>query len=423
MKLICGPESLRMKVPPGALRVVLYGQAFNGSASAGAAAASDIRRRRLSPTARAWDVLSIALSVTTADFALQRDPSPDGWTRDFELDIAVTDAAFWNQHVDLVADALAFLTTDRWSLHFRPDGGKPPEPKKPAMLTDDCVMLLSGGVDSLVGAIDLVSAGRRPFAISQVVRGDAEKQSNFAAAIGGGLNHLQLNHNAHAPGVDERSQRARSLIFIAFGVVGATCLQRYRAGELTPLYVCENGLIALNPALTGVRLGSLSTRTAHPEFLRRLQRVLDAAEIGVQLENPYQTTTKGEMLAACADPAVLARFAVNATSCGRFLHYNYTHCGRCVPCQVRRAAFMRSGVADTTEYVFEHLGKKDSNHAAFDDVRAVAMALAEIEEQGIGAWIGSRLSLSDFANAADLEALVGRGLAELGLLHAKYSVQ
>src|SRR3546814_13041520 len=83
--------------------------------------------------------------------------------------------------------------------------------------------------------------GRKPLAVSNGVRGDGDNQVGFAAAIGGGLRHLPLNHNATPPWRKEDSQRARSLIFIAFGVLAATTLQDYHDGGEIPFFVCENG--------------------------------------------------------------------------------------------------------------------------------------------------------------------------------------
>jgi hypothetical protein len=92
------------------------------------------------------------------------------------------------------------------------------------------------------------------------VRGDDDKQDEFAALIGGGLGHLRLNHNAHVPDPEDMpSQRARSIAFIAYGVLSATSLDRYHSGERITLYMCENGFISINPPLTDMRLGSLST--------------------------------------------------------------------------------------------------------------------------------------------------------------------
>jgi 7-cyano-7-deazaguanine synthase in queuosine biosynthesis len=424
MKLVCGPGTFEFPVEHDALRVILYGQSgAEDRGSAGDAAKWEIMRHKLEASPLAWDLLSMALSVVTADLASLRDQSPDGWTREFELEVAVTDPAFWNTQANAIADALAFLTTDRWRLRFHEGGMLPLPPNKPVRPEQDCVVLLSGGLDSLVGAINLVDQGKKPLAVSQVVRGDAAKQVDFAAKIGGGLYHLQLNHNAHAPGVEETSQRARSLIFIAFGVLAATTLRRYHDGETVPLYVCENGFIALNPPLTGGRVGSHSTRTAHPEFLGRVQNLLDAAGLRVEINNPYELKTKGEMLIGCADQELLRADAAVATSCGRFQRFNYTQCGRCVPCQVRRAAFLAWNVRDTTPYVYEQLGRDDSDHSGFDDVRSVAMAIAQVETDGLDDWLGPALSSPMIRDVTGFKDLVRRGLGELKALHQAYGVK
>ena len=424
MRLVCGPDHFAFPNIGDAMRVVLYGQSrAKGQGSAGEAARNQILRRRFQCSPRAWDLLSIALSVVTADFAALRDQSPDGWTRELEVDIAVADTPFWTEHADTLTSALAFLTTDRWTLRFHEGGMPPVRHQRPVRPSEDCVVLLSGGLDSFVGAIDLASAGHKPFAISQTVRGDADKQVEFAAGIGSGLGHLQLNHNASTPGTQETSQRVRSLIFLSFGVLGATALQRYYDGDQVPLYVCENGLIAVNPPLTGGRLGSLSTRTAHPEFLERLQRVLDAGELRVRIVNPYGAKTKGEMLRECADQSLLKAEAVRSTSCGRFQRFNYRQCGRCVPCQVRRAAFLAwGGIPDATDYVYEQIGRHGVDYSGFDDVRSVAVALAAIRDEGVESWLGHALVSPLIGDREELLRMLERGMAELHSLHESYGV-
>jgi 7-cyano-7-deazaguanine synthase in queuosine biosynthesis len=268
-------------------------------------------------------------------------------------------------------------------------------------------------MDSLVGAIDIVAQGRRPFVVSQVVQGDKQKQTLFASSIGGGLRHLQLNHDANAPGVNERSQRARSMIFLAYAVLAASSLKRYREGQDVALYVCENGFIAINPALTPGRLGSLSTRTAHPVFLTLLQRLLDNAGLRARIETPYSFKTKGEMLAGCADQTLLRRYAAVSTSCGRFARMGYCHCGRCVPCLIRRAAFHAWQQTDATKYRYAQLSRDDSDHARFDDVRAAAIASADVRSDGLDRWLGASLSSTHIADTAPYRDVVGRGIEEL----------
>jgi len=283
---------------------------------------------------------------------------------------------------------------------------------------------LSGGLDSLVGAIDLAASGKKPFAVSQIVRGDAQKQGEFAQRIGGGLRHLQLNHNAHVPDPERPpSQRARSVTFLAYGVLAATALAHYHGGEPVALYVCENGFISINPPLTVARLGSLSTRTTHPYFLMRVQQIVDAAGLRVRIESPYQVKTKGEMLVGCINQELLKTEAARSTSCGRFKRYGYKHCGRCLPCQIRRAAFLAWGVTDTTIYVYKDLGRDDEDHSRFDDVRSAAMAIAEVQLEGLDSLLGMTLSSTTLGDVDPLEDVVKRGLMELAALHRAYGVK
>jgi 7-cyano-7-deazaguanine synthase in queuosine biosynthesis len=415
MKIICALEDRDFASEPGSLGIVLYGHSARTElGSAGAAIKDTIRRRKLHPAPRAWDFLSIALSVISADLAGHRDRSPDGWTREFELEISVTDPGFWSSQAPALERFLGFLTTDLWQLKFTAGGFQPTPEREIVRPEEDCVVLLSGGLDSFIGAIDLSKGGHRPFAVSQSVRGDEAKQDAIVAMIGGGLSHLRLNHNAHVPDPEAMpSQRARSIIFLALGILAATSLARYQAGEEVTLNVCENGFISINPPLTDMRLGSLSTRTSHPVVLTILQQILDAGTFRVRIDNPYQLKTKGEMLIEAGDQAMLQANAHRTTSCGRFKRYGYKHCGRCVPCLIRRAAFQRWGVTDRTTYKYKSLSRNDAEHAHYDDVRAAAMAVADVNLNGLDSWLGASLSASLLQNKEALRDVARRGLLEL----------
>ena len=416
MRIVCTPEDPDIvAIPPCDLNVVLYGRTKNRDiGSIGAATRDVIQQYHLQPTPRAWDLLSIALSIIAADIAVQRNKSPDGWTRQLDLHIAVSDPAFWNSQTDLLVRQLKFLTTDIWSITFLA-GGVYPVPQKSIFKPDqDCVVLLSGGLDSLIGTINLVNAGGKvPYTVSQILTGNKQIQASFASMIGDGLAHLQLNHNFRCPGQNELSQRARSFIFFAYGVLAATALARYNDGEEITLYVCENGFISINPPLTGARLGSLSTRTTHPIFISLFQQLLNNAGLRVKLENPYQFQTKGEMLQHCVDQAFLKKYAHTSTSCGRYAR-RYKHCGRCLPCLIRRSAFYTWDVTDQTEYVYSDLSLDHPNYARYDDVRSAAMAVATVETDGISQWAASSLSTALPGNVSAYRDVIGRGLHELG---------
>jgi hypothetical protein len=337
----------------------------------------------------------------------------------------VSDPAFWGARAGDLEAVLRFLTTDRWKLTFVGGAAYPKAPAKSITPDHDSVVLLSGGLDSFAGALDLVAQGRSPIAVSQSVKGDAEKQRALVGIIGDGMAHLQLNHNAQVPKQETPpSARARSIGFFAYGVLAATTLKRYQEGDTLSLFVCENGFISINPPLTGSRLGSLSTRTSHPVVIRSLQTVLDAAGLRVHLVTPYAYTTKGEMLSGCQQQTILRKHAHTTTSCGRFGRFGFKHCGRCVPCLIRRAAFNAWKVPDQTKYVHSNLGRNDSNHAKSDDVRAAAMAVALVASNGLDAWLGAALSSPIIEDQIDrLKDVASRGLTEIAQFLKQYGIK
>lgn len=416
MKVVCATDEGGLpagteKLLPG----LLYARSSNESlVTAGAAVKEAIEKAKLEPAPRANDLLSIGLCVTLADLAVTREDSPDGWTREIELTIPVRDVAFWKEQIPLLERQLRFLTTDIWQLSIATDNRKLVAPAPIEVLPQDCVALLSGGLDSLVGTLDLVAQGKSIVAVSQIVAGDREKQTQFAATIGKGLRHFQFNHVTTTPGESESTQRARSFLFFAYGVLVATSLKKYRDGGAVDLYLSENGLISINPPLTAARIGGLSTRTTHPAFIAMLQALLDCAGLRVRLLNPYQFKTKGEMLAECRNQKYLVSNAATSTSCGRFARFGFRHCGRCVPCLIRRAAFHKWGVKDTSEYVYADLGKDDDDHAGFDDVRSAAMAVREAEEVGLDRWLGA--CLVSLPNPQAFINVVSNGMRELKAL-------
>ena len=416
MTIFCGPTKAKFgRLSKDDMRCVLYASTEKYSEiSAGATLLKHIQRANLSPAPRAWDLLSLALSVICADTAVRRGDSPDGWTRQIALKVAVSEPDFWRAQCSFIEDQLKFLTTDIWRLEFIGGGLQPKPPRNPQLPDEECVTLLSGGLDSFVGAIDLVADGRRAYAVSQVAAGNKKSQSYFASEIGCGLNHLQLNHNVQCPGEHDRSQRARSLIFLAYGVLVASALKRYKEGERVDLYMCENGFISINPPLTPARLGSLSTRTTHPIFLGLFQELLVAAGLHIVIRNPYQFTTKGEMLREGRDQTFLVNHASETTSCGRYARNGWQHCGRCLPCLIRRAAFHAWGQIDKTPYAYADLSKNDMQHARFDDVRCAAMAAAVVDAEGIDALATTNLNAFAMGELTLYKAMLTRGIKELG---------
>lgn len=414
MKVACTPFTIAINRPVD-LQYVLFGRPAGPKlGAAGPTILSDVEHFGIHPPARAWDLLSIALAVGAADEGCLRKGSSDGWTRQIELQIAVQDVAFWCSQQFLVERLLRFLTGDMWVVEFVEGGVSAPRIKKTRrQALEDCVCLLSGGADSLTGAIDLVAEGRHPLLVSQISNGDKDNQQHFATAIAGTNHHLQLNHNITSPGIAERSQRSRSVLFIAYGVIGGTCLDAYAKGEHITLFIPENGFISLNIPLTPLRIGSLSTRTTHPYYLKLFQQLLDAAGLRVCFANPYQLKTKGELLRGCKDQELLTEHICQSTSCGRFARMGFTHCGRCVPCIIRRAALHAWGIKDTTVYVYQDLSIQDEDHRDFDDVRSACFAVQQVKARGLDAWIGGSLSTAQVGDTGEYRSLLKRGIDEV----------
>jgi hypothetical protein len=425
MRIVCAPESYDFAKEKSDLSVVLFGTTNDPAKGAiGNGVPAVVRKARLAPASLAWDLVSLALSVFAADLAGHRATSPDGWTRVFELQVAVSDPVVWSGCKDAVERLLRFLTTDLWTVSFVGGGLTPKAHPKAKPLEVAAAVLLSGGLDSLIGAIDCGSTGKKLIAVSHIVRGDGAKQEIFANTVPGIEKHLQLPHAADIPDAETpASQRSRSLMFLAYGVLAATSTAGYRNGETVDLYVCENGFIALNPPLTPARVGSLSTRTTHPVVFANFRSLLATLGLRVNISNPYEAMTKGEMLLDCKNQLLLEKFAARSTSCGRFKTYSYQHCGRCVPCLVRRAAFEKWKGSDATVYHFDDLGRDEPEYAGFDDVRSVMMAISESKAVGVRRWLGATLSSALVTNKDPLREVARRGLLELEALMSKLKVK
>ena len=132
MKITCALSDFDFASVTSDLDVVMYDHSNDPMrGSIGAALKQAITREKVNPAAHAWDLLSLALAVISADLAGHREKSPDGWTREFNLTISVVDAPFWNDNSGIIQSLLAFLTTDRWSLNFVEGGILPPPNQQP----------------------------------------------------------------------------------------------------------------------------------------------------------------------------------------------------------------------------------------------------------------------------------------------------
>lgn len=309
----------------------------------------------------------LASAVYALDRTVLRGATEDSWTRDISLSMPVRDPARWNAATGELTHTVSFLTGDRWTLNFTPLTGSLSVARQSArrratspmvpLSAIDTVCLLSGGLDSLVGAIDhlehsesrMLLMGHHEAAMAGPFGDQRSLIGPLRAAYPQRLRPAFVRVG-HSPAGKEITLRSRSLLFVALGMYAATAV-----GPVTPLLIPENGTIALNFPLTPSRRGSCSTRTAHPHYLEMLGRTLRQLGIGNPLVNPLADKTKGEVVAECANPTLLHALAPRAVSCakrsrrGHWARKTARSCGQCMPCVYRRAAMHRAA-ADTETY-------------------------------------------------------------------------
>lgn len=381
------------------------------------------------------DLFRLAATVFSTDLRVPRKTAFDRWTREIHLHLQSTDADLWNAAREEVVQLLRFLSGDRWEVTFHGGAAGRPEPGnrrrtfEPLDATAAC--LLSGGLDSFIGASDALKSGERLYLVSHNAQGSAAHsnaaQQRVLTALANqyGSDHLRHMRFVVSPpptrvsgGGFEPTQRSRSIIFLALGVLASGSL-----GQDAPLLVPENGYISLNVPLTPSRLGTLSTRTTHPETMRLFQALLRKVEIPVPVEVPYHFATKGEMLQQAKDRSWVIGNASLSLSCAHptadrhlgSVGLERLHCGYCVPCIVRRAAMHHVGADDPDHYRFDvHSGTLPPGRAI--DLRAFEIAVERSKSRGVG-LVDVLHAGPLLADAQAIEAHVSvhrRGLAEIG---------
>lgn len=404
-------------------------------------ALSELARLSVYPSETGVDLLVLAAHVHAADTRISRkSESQDGWTREIRLVVPVSDPDRWGTVASIFVQLLNFLTGDLWKVEFR---ARPLQfdrvtLERPALVVNpvfDDLALFSGGLDSLVGAIDALEAGRSPLFISYAGEGavshsqsvifeelKAHYQERFFERLC--LPWMKFPKGLVSGSAGESTTRGRSFLFFALGVFAGT-------GLFHPftLRVPENGLIAVNVPLDTLRLGALSTRTTHPFYIARWNDAIRALGLSGHIENLYWDKTKGEMVADCANKALLRSLVPDSLSCasptkGRWQGFGPQHCGYCLPCLIRRAALV-TGLpfgADSTTYTLEDLSARSLNTRASEGVQARSLQFA-IERLRARPELASILihkpgPLSDESpeRQSAIASVYRRGLEEVGRL-------
>lgn len=393
-------------------------------------------QRGLLPSETSVDLALLAAAVTAADTKISRqEDAQDSWTREIDLYLPVSDADLWSSCAHLVERILRFLTGDLWRVRFRsrPKAMKTIVDRTSVLIaeTPDTVSLFSGGLDSFVGAIDLLESGKKPVFVSHYKDVSTKSQEICAAKLSKEYGEFSWRHvranvsfdKNDLPGLGtETTTRGRSFVFFALAVLAADAID-----GVTPICIPENGLISLNVPLDPLRVGAWSTRTTHPFYLARWQDLLDKLGIDASLYNPYRFKTKGEMLAECTNPRFISKTYDITISCssitkGRWRKQSPGHCGYCTPCLIRRASIEMAFSKDRTAYSIKDMDAKPlaKGKAESVDVRAFQMMHRRLtKSQGVaGVLVHKTGPLNDYpsSDVAGYVEVFKRGIDEVGAL-------
>jgi 7-cyano-7-deazaguanine synthase in queuosine biosynthesis len=314
------------------------------------------------------DLLEVAAYVYVADQVASRGGTRafdygGRWRRRMRLAVPVRRPDLWTRPAVRggLEAALGFLADEPWEFHFAPHPAPPPPDR---YLTDqvrlapgeefDEVVLFSGGLDSLGGAVDEALVGhRRVVLVSHRPQNNAyARQRALADAVTARVPqpdlrpfHVAVAVNRGRAAVDDYTQRTRSFLFAAVAAIAAQLVGRDR------VRFYENGVTGLNLPVSGELVGALASRTTHPQTLARFAAFFSALfDRPFAVQNPYQWLTKADVLARLkahghADLCAMTSSCVHT----RALTGGFTHCGRCTQCVDRRLAALAAGLSDAED--------------------------------------------------------------------------
>lgn len=278
------------------------------------------------------------------------------------------DLEFWAQeHIQsLIEKILSFLSNDRYTFKFVSLKRDRPEQtyfefgdrKEWPFHAPKRVLMFSGGLDSLAGAIETAANGGKVVLVSHrpVSTLDARQNQLFKQ-----LQQLYPSQLIRVPvwiNKDEKfgrepTQRTRSFLFAALGTLVAQSI------EADGVRFFENGVVSLNLPLAQEALRSRASRTTHPLALHLLSSLCAAVvEKDLAVDNPYLFKTKTEVEATIAEHKA-AELIGSTCSCSHSMFQTKTqrHCGRCSQCIDRRVATLAA-----------ELQSSDSPHDYVSDV-------------------------------------------------------
>jgi hypothetical protein len=243
------------------------------------------------------DLVEIAAYVYCADQAASRGGEAQfgmgsDWRRRFRFVIPVRHPDHWSNPkvLEPLGDALSFLSEDDYAFEFEkaansvPLGNYLELSEESGAFKADEVVPFSGGLDSLSGAIEELSADARNVALvshrsspkifEHQKRLVAELKRRFPKR----LMHFPVVVTRREPlRVHEYTQRSRSFLYAALACVVARLFGKTR------IRFFENGVVSINLPISEQVVGARATRTTHPLVLEQFCEFFSSA-VGMPIE-------------------------------------------------------------------------------------------------------------------------------------------
>jgi 7-cyano-7-deazaguanine synthase in queuosine biosynthesis len=302
------------------------------------------------------DLLDVATYVFVADQLVRRGGATApglgmDWRRNLRFVVPVREPEKWSssQTIGHLERLLGFMSEDNFRFEFAAGKGW-------SDATDyfefggeiEEVVLFSGGLDSLCGAVDRLSTSHsRVVLVShQSSTKIANRQKELARELGarfeGRILHIPVRVAVRGLKPVETTQRTRSFLFAALGMAVA------RISGANGFTLFENGIVSLNLPIASQVVGASATRTTHPRVISDLERFLSILlETAVSLRNPFLWKTKSEVAAQLRELGH-SDLAKRTVSCSRvyWMTRLKTHCGCCSQCLDRRFGALAAGLGD-----------------------------------------------------------------------------
>lgn len=355
--IFCGNASAQgiSEDPARDLRLRLSGKEGKGNITL---RIEDVHRKMFQPVPALFnDLLEVATYVYSADQIIRRgaddvDTFGDGWRRDLHFVVPVRNPDFWNspQVRDVLCSTLGFLSDDQYQFDFVKLDQEHPfqeylgfDDTQQVYRKPEQVVMFSGGLDSLAGAIDeVVNQKRRVILVTHKATSKLNKRhrtleqmlaekagENAPPRISVRVHKIkELNH--------EYTQRSRSFLYVS---IGATIAQML---GLRSVRFYENGVISLNLPVCAQVVGGRATRTTHPRVMKGFQDIISlVAGEPFTVENPYIWKTKADVVKVITDAGChdLIKHSMTCTHTWEMTN-QHTHCGGCSQCIDRRFAVL-----------------------------------------------------------------------------------